>query len=46
LLLVCHKNAPDNGYVASKHAMQGFFDTLRMELRSTGVDVDEIVDLH
>ncbi|NEU84188.1 SDR family oxidoreductase [Nostoc sp. UIC 10630] len=27
------------GYVASKHAMQGFFDTLRMELYSTGVDV-------
>ncbi|MEH2079995.1 MAG: SDR family oxidoreductase [Nostoc sp.] len=27
------------GYVASKHAMQGFFDTLRMELHSTGVDV-------
>lgn len=28
-----------SGYVASKHAMQGFFDTLRIELRSTGVDV-------
>jgi len=27
------------GYVASKHAMQGFFDTLRIELRGTGVDV-------
>ncbi|MBD2598487.1 SDR family oxidoreductase [Nostoc spongiaeforme FACHB-130] len=27
------------GYVASKHAMQGFFDTLRMELQQTGVDV-------
>jgi len=27
------------GYVASKHAMQGFFDTLRIELHSTGVDV-------
>lgn len=28
-----------SGYVASKHAMQGFFDTLRIELRNTGVDV-------
>jgi short-subunit dehydrogenase len=28
-----------SGYVASKHAMQGFFDTLRIELRGTGVDV-------
>lgn len=28
-----------SGYVASKHAMQGFFDTLRIELLSTGVDV-------
>jgi short-subunit dehydrogenase len=28
-----------SGYVASKHAMQGFFDTLRIELRDTGVDV-------
>ncbi|MBD1909451.1 MULTISPECIES: SDR family oxidoreductase [unclassified Leptolyngbya] len=27
------------GYVASKHAMQGFFDTLRIELQGTGVDV-------
>jgi short-subunit dehydrogenase len=27
------------GYVASKHAMQGFFDTFRIELRGTGVDV-------
>lgn len=27
------------GYVASKHAMQGFCDTLRIELRGTGVDV-------
>jgi short-subunit dehydrogenase len=27
------------GYVASKHAMQGFFDTLRIELRGSGVDV-------
>lgn len=27
------------GYAASKHAMQGFFDSLRVELRSTGVDV-------
>lgn len=26
-------------YAASKHAMQGFFDTLRIELRGTGVDV-------
>jgi short-subunit dehydrogenase len=28
-----------SGYVASKHAMQGFFDTLRIELQETGVDV-------
>jgi NAD(P)-dependent dehydrogenase (short-subunit alcohol dehydrogenase family) len=28
-----------SGYVASKHAMQGFFDTLRIELQDTGVDV-------
>jgi short-subunit dehydrogenase len=26
-------------YAASKHAMQGFFDSLRIELLSTGVDV-------
>lgn len=28
-----------SGYVASKHAMQGFFDTIRIELSETGVDV-------
>jgi short-subunit dehydrogenase len=28
-----------SGYVASKHAMQGFFDTLRIELQNTRVDV-------
>ncbi len=28
-----------SGYAASKHAMQGFFDSLRIELRDTGVDV-------
>lgn len=28
-----------SGYGASKHAMQGFFDSLRVELRETGVDV-------
>jgi short-subunit dehydrogenase len=28
-----------SGYAASKHAMQGFFDTLRIELMDTGVDV-------
>jgi short-subunit dehydrogenase len=28
-----------SGYVASKYAMQGFFDTLRIELQGTGVDV-------
>jgi len=28
-----------SGYVASKHAMQGFFDTLRIELQGTVVDV-------
>lgn len=27
------------GYCASKHALHGFFDTLRSELRGTGVDV-------
>jgi short-subunit dehydrogenase len=27
------------GYAASKHAMVGFFDSLRIELRGTGVDV-------
>ncbi len=28
-----------SAYVASKHALQGFFDTLRIELRETGVAV-------
>lgn len=28
-----------SGYAASKHAMQGFFDSIRIELRQTGVDV-------
>jgi short-subunit dehydrogenase len=28
-----------SGYAASKHAMQGFFDSLRMELAEDGVDV-------
>ncbi|MFP2963796.1 SDR family oxidoreductase [Myxococcus sp. 1LA] len=28
-----------SGYAASKHAMHGFFDSLRIELRGTGVDV-------
>jgi short-subunit dehydrogenase len=27
------------GYAASKHAMQGFFDSIRIELRERGVDV-------
>ena len=27
------------GYVASKHALQGFCDSLRMELNGTGVDI-------
>jgi short-subunit dehydrogenase len=27
------------GYAASKHALFGFFDSLRIELRGTGVDV-------
>lgn len=28
-----------SGYAASKHALQGFFDSLRIELKNTGVDV-------
>lgn len=28
-----------SGYAASKHAMQGFFDSLRIELAASGVDV-------
>ena len=28
-----------SGYAASKHAVQGFFDSLRIELKDTGVDV-------
>jgi short-subunit dehydrogenase len=38
---LCGKTAVPTrtGYVASKHAMQGFFDTLRIELQGTGVDV-------
>ena len=28
-----------SGYVASKHAVQGFFDSLRIELRESGIDV-------
>lgn len=28
-----------SAYAASKHAMQGFFDSVRVELRGTGVDV-------
>ncbi|WP_224360515.1 SDR family oxidoreductase [Hyalangium versicolor] len=28
-----------SAYAASKHAMQGFFDSVRVELRDTGVDV-------
>jgi short-subunit dehydrogenase len=28
-----------SGYAASKHAMQGFLDSIRIELRPTGVDV-------
>ncbi len=31
-----------SGYAASKHAMQGFFDSLRIELRDQGVDVSVI----
>ena len=31
-----------SGYAASKHAMVGFFDTLRIELASEGVDVTMI----
>jgi short-subunit dehydrogenase len=31
-----------SGYAASKHAMIGFFDSLRIELRGTGVDVSVI----
>lgn len=38
---ICGKTAVPTrtAYVASKHAMQGFFDTLRIELRGTSVDV-------
>lgn len=28
-----------SGYAASKHAMQGFFDSLRIELAASGIDV-------
>lgn len=28
-----------SGYAASKHALHGFFDSLRVELRGSGVDV-------
>ena len=31
-----------SGYAASKHAMRGFFDSLRIELMDTGVDVTMI----
>ena len=31
-----------SGYAASKHAMRGFFDSLRIELMGTGVDVTMI----
>lgn len=31
-----------SGYAASKHAMQGFFDSLRIELAESGVDVSVI----
>jgi len=31
-----------SGYAASKHAMIGFFDSLRIELRGSGVDVSVI----
>jgi short-subunit dehydrogenase len=31
-----------SGYAASKHAMVGFFDSLRIELRGSGVDVTVI----
>ncbi|NMO21664.1 SDR family oxidoreductase [Pyxidicoccus fallax] len=31
-----------SGYAASKHAMHGFFDSLRIELRGTGVDVSVV----
>ena len=31
-----------SGYAASKHAMRGFFDSLRIELMGSGVDVTMI----
>lgn len=31
-----------SGYAASKHAMQGFFDSLRVEVKDLGVDVSVI----
>jgi len=36
LHFVAKPQFPLTGYVASKHAMQGFFDTLRIELRGSG----------
>ena len=30
------------GYVASKHALHGFFSSLRYELKGTGVDILEV----
>jgi len=32
-----------SGYVASKHALVGFFDTIRMELKGSGVDVLQVM---
>jgi short-subunit dehydrogenase len=32
-----------SGYVASKHALVGFFDTLRMELQGSGVDILQVL---
>lgn len=38
---LCGKTAfpTRSGYVASKFAMQGFFDSLRLELKGTGIDI-------
>ncbi len=38
-LCLTHAALPRTGYAASKHALHGFFDSLRSELQGTGVGV-------